>query len=286
MKELAKSFPPGLEYTMIYDTTRFARESNVLANANPPKELLFARDDRSEMIVFRQLPSLSQINLPRMTTTYFLGFLLLMTMVVVTLCARYRDARTAAGVLAGLCAWFLYVGVLGYRGVVANSAMRPPGVTLIVVPVMVFLVFFVLRTGARLALAFPIRVLIGTQVFRVGVELLIHQLWLDGLVPKMLTFAGANVDIYVGATAPLMAWLSARGGWWVKLALGWNVLGLLALANVVIRAVLTSPGPLNLIHTEVPNRMIGTFPFMFIPGFFVPLAVVLHVLAIRRISGR
>jgi len=27
--------------------------------------------------------------------------------------------------------------------------------------------------------------------------------------------------------------------------------------------------------------MIGTFPFMFIPGFFVPLAVVLHVLAIR-----
>jgi hypothetical protein len=31
--------------------------------------------------------------------------------------------------------------------------------------------------------------------------------------------------------------------------------------------------------------MIGTFPFMFIPGFFVPLAVVLHVLAIRSIVG-
>ena len=31
--------------------------------------------------------------------------------------------------------------------------------------------------------------------------------------------------------------------------------------------------------------MIGTFPFMFIPGFFVPLAVVLHVLAIRSITS-
>ena len=61
--------------------------------------------------------------------------------------------------------------------------------------------------------------------------------------------------------------------------------GLLALLNVVTRAVLTAPGPLNLIHTEVPDRMIGTFPFLLIPGFFVPLAVVLHILAIRSIRG-
>jgi len=48
------------------------------------------------------------------------------------------------------------------------------------------------------------------------------------------------------------------------------VLGILALTNVVIRAVLTAPGPFNLIHAEVPNLMMGTFPFLFIPGFFVP----------------
>jgi len=53
----------------------------------------------------------------------------------------------------------------------------------------------------------------------------------------------------------------------------------------VIRAVLTSPGQFNLIHAEVPNRMFGTFPFLFIPAFFVPLALVLHVLAIRAIRS-
>ena len=225
-----------------------------------------------------------------MTTTLFFGFVALMTAVVVTLCARYRGGRTALGLLAALGAWFTYVGALGARGVVANSATFPPGIALILVPVVVFLVLFVgwVRSsgGARAALAFPLGVLIGTQVFRVGVELFIHQLWIEGLVPRMLTFAGANVDIYVGATAPLAAWLSTRGGQWGhKLALGWNVLGLLALANVVVRAVLTAPGPLNLVHEEVANRMIGTFPFMFIPGFFVPLAVVLHVLALRAIKG-
>jgi hypothetical protein len=219
-----------------------------------------------------------------MITTYFLGYVALMTAVIVLLSARYRNGRFALGVLAALSAWFIYVGVLGYLGVIANTAMFPPGIALIFVPIMVFFVLLIVRlvssARARTALAFPIWVLIGTQAFRVGIELFIHQLWIDGLVPKMLTFAGANVDIYIGASAPLIAWLSIRGWSGQRLALFWNVLGLLSLANVVTRAVLTAPGPLNLIHAEVPNRMIGTFPFMFIPGFFVPLAVVLHVLAI------
>jgi hypothetical protein len=72
----------------------------------------------------------------------------------------------------------------------------------------------------------------------------------------------------------------------MRLAFAWNVLGLLALTNVVIRAVLTTPGPLNLIHAEVPNLMLITFPFLLIPGFFVPLAVALHLLAMRALSRR
>jgi hypothetical protein len=102
----------------------------------------------------------------------------------------------------------------------------------------------------------------------------------------MLTFGGANVDIYVGASAVLIAWLSARGRLGLRLALAWNVLGLLSLANVVTRAVLTAPGPLHLIHSEVPNLLLGTFPFLFIPALFVPLGVVLHLLALRSIVSR
>jgi len=223
-----------------------------------------------------------------MTAALFLGFLGMMAAIVVAIVARYLHLRTALGVLAGLSVWFIYAGRLGYFGVVKNTAMRPPGITFIVVHVIFFLVLFIARfsADAGVALSFPLWILLGIQCFRIGVELFLHQLWINGLVPKMLTFEGANVDIYIGASAPLIAWLSTRGPTGLKLALGWNVLGLLALTNVVTRAVLTSPGPFNLIHAEVPNRMFGTFPFMFIPGFFVPLAVLLHVLAIRAISSR
>jgi hypothetical protein len=209
-----------------------------------------------------------------MITTFFLGFVALMTAAIVALSARYRNGRFAFGVLAALCAWFIYVGVLGYLGVIANTAMFPPGIALIFVPVVAFLVLFILRVGssagARMALVFPLWALIGTQAFRVGVELFIHQLWIDGLAPKMLTFAGANVDIYIGASAPVIAWLSMRGGWGQRLALLWNLLGLLSLANVVTRAVLTAPGPLNLIHAEVPNRMIGRSLSCLSRGFSSP----------------
>src|SRR5882762_5872061 len=223
-----------------------------------------------------------------MTATLFLGFVAMMAAVVVTLIARYLNRRAAFRLLAGLSVWFIYVGLLGYFGVVKNTAMRPPGIAFVVVPVLVFLIFFIVRStaSARVALAFPLWIILGTQCFRIGVELFIHQLWIAGLVPKMLTFEGANLDIYVGASAPVIAWLSTRGRLGIRLALAWNVLGLLALTNVVVRAVLTAPGPFNLIHAEVPNLMMGTFPFLFIPGLFVPLAVALHVLAIRAIRSR
>jgi hypothetical protein len=226
-----------------------------------------------------------------MTSTLFLGFVAATAAIVIAVIARYVDRPAAFPVLVGLSVWFSYAGLLGYFGVLKNTATRPPGIAFLVVPVFVFLFIFIVAVvrssaGARLALAFPLWIILGLQSFRVGVELFLHQLWINGLVPKMLTFEGANVDIYIGASAPLIAWFSTRGRLGMRLALAWNVLGLLVLTNVVTRAVLTTPGPFNLIHAEVPNRMLGTFPFLFIPGFFVPLAVVLHVLAMRAISSR
>jgi hypothetical protein len=223
-----------------------------------------------------------------MTSALFLGFVTVMTTFVVALIDRYINRRAALRVLAGLVAWFLYAGLMGHFGIISNSEMRPPGIAFIIVPVLLFLILFIVRPSASApgVLAFPLWLILCMQCFRVGVELFLHQLWIEGLVPRMMTFAGANIDIYIGLSAPLIAWLSTRGRWGLKLASAWNILGLLALLNAVTRAVLTAPGPLHLIHAEVPDRMIGTFPFLLIPGFFVPLAVVLHLLAIRAISSR
>lgn len=224
-----------------------------------------------------------------MINPLFAGFGIFMTLLVLVLITRYLGVPAAFATAARLVPWQIYVGVMSYFGVIRNLA-RPPGPALILAPVVVILIFIFWkvrsRAGVNAALAFPLWMILGIQCFRVGVEFFLHQLWIAGIVPRMLTFEGANFDIYVGASAPLIAWLSTRGRLGLKAALVWNVLGLLILSNVVGRAILTTPGPLHLVQTEVPNLMFGTFPFTFIPGFFVPLAVTLHLLAFTAISWR
>jgi hypothetical protein len=102
-----------------------------------------------------------------MTSTLFLGFVAVMTIFVVALIDRYINRRVALRVLAGLGLWFIYAGLMGHFGILGNTEMRPPGITFIVVPVLLFLFVFVVRSSATApaALAFPLWLILGTQCF-------------------------------------------------------------------------------------------------------------------------
>jgi hypothetical protein len=215
------------------------------------------------------------------TTILCFGYLAGVSIIIAALTARYLRERLRA-VFIGLPLWLIYVGLLSYAGVVSNTALRPPGIVYVALPAVLFVLLVIARSGvgARIATAFPLWVVIGMQAFRIGVELLLHRLYLDGLAPRIVTYQGGNMDIWTGLSAPLIAWLSTRGHWGERLALGWNVAGLLSLANAITLGALTAPG-LNLIHSEVPNIAIGAFPFTYIAGFFAPIAMALHALSIR-----
>lgn len=222
-----------------------------------------------------------------MSAALFFAFVAIVAILVASALAVYLRGPTRLVALGGLAAWLGYAGLLGYFEIVGDADLRPPGTAFLVLPVFLF-VFLVLarsKAGARVAAAFPLLLLIGAQAFRVPVELFLHQLWLDGLAPRMLTYEGANFDILVGLSAPLIAIMTTRGRFGKAIALFWSVGGLASLANVAVRALLTAPGAANIIHAEVPNLAIGTFPFTYIPGFFAPLALVLHVLAIRSLRA-
>ena len=215
-----------------------------------------------------------------MTAALFLAFVAAVAAGVVAAAARYGSGRAAVAVAAGLAAWFACALAISLGD---GAAAHPPRVG---VPVAVFLVVFVVGFSGRVAAAVPLRLVLAAQAFRVGVELLLHRMWVDGVIPRTLTFAGANVDVYVAATAPLAAWVATRGRAGLWAAAAWNVAGLLALANVVARAVVAAPGPLHRGGAEVPNLMFGTAPYSLVPAFFVPVAVALHAVALRAIGRR
>jgi hypothetical protein len=214
-----------------------------------------------------------------------LGYLAGVSIVIAALTARYLRERLRA-LSIGLPLWLLYVGLLSYFGVISNTALRPPGIVYVAFPAVLFVLLVFARSdaGARIASAFPFWIIIGMQTFRIGVELLLHRLSVDGLAPRMVTYQGGNVDIWIGLSAPLISWIATRGRRGELLALGWNVVGLLTLANAITLSALTAPG-LNLIHSGVPNTAIGAFPFTYIAGFFAPLAMALHALSIRALRA-
>ncbi len=222
------------------------------------------------------------------TATLFLVFVAAVATGVEGIVAWRLPARAAVGIGIALSLWLTWVGVLGWSGAIADATRRPPAILAIAVPVFVFVLFAVVRSrsAGRLVLTVPLPILIGAQAYRVAVELFLHRLWIEGLSPRMLTYDGANVDLWIGASAPVAAWLSTRGRGGERVALAWNVVGLFSIANVVVRSVLTSPGPLRLLDTDVVNRVAGSFPYTFIPGFLAPLAITLHVLALRSIAAR
>jgi len=220
-----------------------------------------------------------------MTAQLFLTYLAFVVVAVIGVSAAYLPRRTTFAISTGLAIWLVYVGLFSSLGYMRDPSLRPPGILWVFGPLVLFVVVVVRSNiGARVAAAIPLWLILGFESFRIGVELLMHRLWEDGLMPKLLTYEGGNVDMFFGLSAPIIAWIAVTGRLGLRLAMGWNVLGLLSLASAAASFVLT--GPLKLISTEVPNVAMGIFPYTFIPGFLAPLAVTFHVLAIRAIAAR
>ena len=215
----------------------------------------------------------------------FVGYLILVAIGAAGAAARWLSGRARLATLALLTAWLVYAAVLGVTGVVARTNQMPPGIALLTVPVILTLLALTLtRPGATLARQIPLRLLLGFQVFRIGVELSLHHLWSLGLAPRILTLEGGNIEMLVAVTAPIAAWLAPYQPTGRRIAWAWNLVGLLSLGNVVARAVLSAPGPFQIIHAEVPDLAILTWPFTFVPGFMAPLALALHILAFRALG--
>jgi hypothetical protein len=214
----------------------------------------------------------------------FLSFVSAVVLVSAAAAVRYLPPGYRARFITGFGGWSVFAAAFGVSGILANATLRPPAIVYAFISTVALVALLARsRAGAVIASSIPVAVLIGAESLRVIVELFLERLWHAGQLPRMLTFHGANFDILIGISAPVVAVLYARHAIDARAALVWNVVGIVSLANVVMRNVLISPA-FHLISTEVPNAAIGSFPYSFIPTLIVPLALALHVLAIRSLS--
>jgi len=205
------------------------------------------------------------------------------TMLAVSL--FYLAARRSGRTLAVLLAWLLLQAGVGLSGFYTVTDSLPPRLALLLgPPLLLILGLFLTAAGRRYLDSLRLEVLTLLHVVRIPVELVLFGLYLYHAIPQLMTFEGRNYDILAGLSAPVVYYFVFR-----KKQLGttglmvWNFLCLGLLLNIVINALLSAPTPLQRFAFEQPNVAILHFPFVWLPGCVVPLVLLAHVAALRRL---
>lgn len=191
-------------------------------------------------------------------------------------------ARAALLAGAGSAAWLALTWSIAASGVLARWDQRPPP----------FVVLMALVLGVALALAFspfgrrlatlPLWVLVGVQGFRLPLEFAMHAMATRGVMPAQMSYAGRNVDILTGITALVVAALLRKGYAGRRTAMIWNVCGLLALANIIGVALLSTP-MFAWFGQDRLNTWVTDPPFVWLPTVMVLAALSGHLVIARAL---
>lgn len=197
---------------------------------------------------------------------------------------RRRFRTRAALVLTG---WLIYIAVLSLKGIFTSAALPPKVPLLLVFPAFIFTGFFFASSKFKNIINnTPIAWTVYFQSFRVIVELLLFALAANSMVPKEATFEGYNFDVFIGLTAPVVAWLAFS-----KKAVGkaglviWNVCGFITLGIVVTIFMSQAYFPHIWNKESILSTGFGLFPYTFLAGFLMPAAVFMHIFSLVKLRS-
>ena len=214
--------------------------------------------------------------------------LLVLGLYALVLLFMRRGARVSVGAMLlaalAMCVWLGVTGVLAGSGVLVQdvTAMPPLLMRYVMLPalVTVFTLTALPATGRLLDRA-PQDWLVSFQAFRIPMELILFGLASVGELHTRLTFSGLNFDIVTGALALPVGYLMHKQRAPRGLVIGFNILGLLLLFTIVAMAAGSMPTPMRIFHDEPATRVAFHVPFVWLPGFVVPLALLGHLLSLR-----
>lgn len=189
------------------------------------------------------------------------------------------------GATAVILIWTALILILSYNGFFADFSKLPPRPALaIFIPLPFVLLFAFSKKGTQLLQAIPPHLLVYMQSFRIVVELLLVVALINNKLPIQMTLEGRNFDILSGILALPVGYLLLRGKSNAKkLAIAFNIIGLLLLLNILVIAVLSMPTSFRYFMNEPANTLVAQFPFILLPGVLVPLAYGLHILSLRQL---
>ena len=198
--------------------------------------------------------------------------------------ANHQSVKFAVfGVLA---LWFLFALFMSLSGRYAGGPDKPPlllGLT-VGLPILFFAAAY-LRRGSLRAFAHTLDLgrLTQLNVIRIIGLWFIADYALGRLPAGFALPAGIGDVTTALAAVPLALALSHRTPGVRKWFIVWNIFGLADLLIAVSSGILYSESSIGFLAGGGPStRLVSQFPLSLIPTFFVPLLILLHLLALAR----
>jgi len=182
--------------------------------------------------------------------------------------------------------WTILQTILGLTGIYQDTEAMPPRIMLFgFLPTLILIITtFLISKGKTFIDSIDLKTLTYFHTIRIPVEIVLALLYYQGLMSVLITIEGTNFDLFSGMTAPIIAYLAFRTNKEnKKLLLGWNILCLLLLLNVVITAIFAAPFPFQKLSLDQPNIAVLYFPFHLLPTVIVPIVLFGHLVAIRQL---
>ena len=182
--------------------------------------------------------------------------------------------------------WIILTGSLAVSGFYDRADIFPPRLAVFgVLPAVLFALLNLTFFRPSLINRLPLRLLTLLHIVRIPVEIVLYWLFLGGLVPQAMTFAGRNFDILSGILAEAMYFLAFTAGRANKwLLITFNIIGLGLLANIVIVAILSLEGPIQRFGLDQPNRAVLYFPYIWLPTIVVPIVLFSHLASLYKLA--
>lgn len=213
------------------------------------------------------------------------GLAVLVAGVVVWLRVHYE--RVSPGPTAVvLVAWMAVTAALAVSGTLARFDQRPPPMAIMIPVIFAVPILIALSPlGRRLAAAVPIAALVGLQMFRLPLELVMHRAAGLGIMPPELSYSGYNFDIVTGTGALLLVVAMRIGTVPRAVVWAWNVWGLWCL--LVIAWIARSSSPIVRLFGDDPrhlNTWVLYFPYVWLPTVLVMIALGGHLVLTRALA--
>ncbi|MFK7770074.1 MAG: hypothetical protein AB8B55_22890 [Mariniblastus sp.] len=183
-----------------------------------------------------------------------------------------------------LMAWLAVCAFLPLSGLLRINVLPPPALVYAFACFGIGITLAFSTLGKRLA-NLPYHWLIGFQIFRLPLELVLHHWYKTETLPIQMTYEGFNFDILTGILAVFV-------GAWAKLGqppkpvlIGFNVIGLALLVTVVSIAISSIPSPFKQFE-GVPMLLPFYFPFSYIVSVAVTGALIGHLVLFRKLLAK